>query len=107
MNKTKKIQKLNKLDFSVEFNAEENKLAKLLLEFPKTIQDTAINYNPSNLTQYLFELAKNFNNFYQHHSVLQADNENLKNIRLHLCSQTKQVLKSGLELLGIEAPDVM
>jgi len=107
LNKTKKIQKLNKLDFSGEFNAEENKLAKLLLEFPKAIQDTAVSYNPSNLTQYLFELAKNFNNFYQHHSVLQADNDNLKNIRLHLCSQTKQVLNSGLELLGIEAPDVM
>lgn len=107
LNKADKIKKLSKLDFAGEFNNEENKLAKLLLDFPKSIQDTATTYNPSNLTQYLFELAKNFNNFYQHHSVLQADNANLKNIRLHLCSQTKQVLKTGLELLGIEAPDVM
>jgi arginyl-tRNA synthetase len=107
LNKADKIKKLNKLDFSGEFNTEENKLAKLLLDFPKSIQDTAVSYNPSNLTQYLFEVAKTFNNFYQHHSVLQAENDNLKNIRLHLCSQTKQVLKSGLELLGIDAPDVM
>lgn len=110
--KAKNIKPLNELDFSAKgkkngFNPEEIKLIKTLLNFPETIQQTAKEYNPSILTQYLFELAKAFNNFYQHHSVLQAENDNLKDIRLHLCRQTQKVLNKGLGLLGIEAPKVM
>ena len=78
-----------------------------MLDFPATLEKVVTNYNPALLAQYLFDLAKTFNNFYQQHSVLQAADENLKNIRLHLCQQTKKILKQGLELLGIEAPEVM
>ncbi|PIR07237.1 MAG: arginine--tRNA ligase [Candidatus Komeilibacteria bacterium CG11_big_fil_rev_8_21_14_0_20_36_20] len=107
LKKSPKIKKIKTLDFNLEFNNEELKLTKLLLDFPETIQKTAQNYNPSVLTQYLFELAKAFNNFYQHHSVLKADTENLKQIRLHLCQQTKKILAKGLKLMSIESPEVM
>ena len=107
LNKADKLPKLNTLDFNIELNPEEQKLAKALLEFPKIIEQVTVSLNPSILTQYLFDLAKIFNNFYQNHSVLQAENENLKNIRLHLSLSTKNILKRGLELLGIQAPDSM
>jgi arginyl-tRNA synthetase len=106
LSKADKISKISKIkDF--DFNKEEKKLTKLLLIFPNTIQKSAINHNPSLLTQYLFDLAKTYNNFYQQHSVLNADNEDTKQIRLNISKLTKQVLKDGLALLGIEAPDVM
>ena len=106
LSKADKISKISKIkDF--DFNKEEKKLTKFLLMFTNTIQKSAINQNPSLLTQYLFDLAKTYNNFYQQHSVLNADNKDTKQIRLSISKLTKQVLKDGLALLGIEAPDVM
>lgn len=102
-----KLDKINKLDFNQDLSKEEISLAKILLAYPEILQKSASEYNPSILTQYLFDLAKIFNAFYQEKSVLQAETENLKNIRLHLCLFTKQTLKNGLELLGIQAPEAM
>jgi arginyl-tRNA synthetase len=106
LNKADKINNLSKIkDF--DFNKEEKKLVKTLLAFTEIIQKSASNQNPSLLTQYLFDLAKTYNNFYQQHSVLQADNENTKQIRINISKLTKQVLKDGLALLGIKSPDMM
>jgi len=91
----------------ISFNNEEQKLIISLLNFPNIIAKSALEYNPSILSQYLFDLAKNYNNFYQQHSVLNAENEALKQNRLNISLQTKKVLASGLKLLGIEAPETM
>jgi len=101
-----KLDNLKKMP-TTQFNGEEKKLVKTLLDFPEAVKNAAREYNPAIITQYLFNLAKTYNNFYQNHSVLSADNPTSKNLRLHLTSQTKKVIKSGLELLGIEAPEVM
>ena len=106
LSKADKVANISKIkDF--DFNKEEKKLVKTLLMFTETIQKSAINQNPSLLTQYLFDLAKTYNNFYQQHSVLKAESENVKQIRLNISKLTKQVLKDGLALLGIKAPDMM
>ncbi len=102
--KNKADSNLN-LDFKIE--ASEKKLTKVLLNFPETIKKSALEYNPSLVTQYLFELAKTFNNFYQLHSVLQTENKNQQNFRLNLCQVSAKVLKTGLGFLGIQAPDKM
>jgi arginyl-tRNA synthetase len=107
LKKADSLPSLKKLDLNLAFNKEEQKLIRTMLNFPTTLEKVVASYNPALLTQYLFDLAKTFNNFYQQHSVLQAADENLKNIRLHLCQQTKKILKQGLELLGIEVPEVM
>ena len=107
LKKGKKIKKIKKLDFNITFQKEENKLIKELLNFTTIVQKTALEYNPALLTKYLFDLAKIYNNFYQHHSVLKAENDNLKQIRLNLCLETKRILEKGLELLGIESPELM
>ena len=101
------IKNLNKLYFDINFNKEESNLLKLLLNFNEIVNDTANNYNPSILTKYLFNLSKTFNNFYQHHSILNAETDNLKQIRLNICKETKKVLNKGLKLLGIQAPNIM
>lgn len=107
LKKTAKLPNLSTITVDFDIKNEEKKLIKALLNFPEITLQSTINHNPATLTQYLFELAKVFNNFYQQHSVLQAENENIKNFRLQLCLQTKNVLAQGLELLGIEAPEVM
>ncbi|PLX24805.1 arginine--tRNA ligase [Candidatus Parcubacteria bacterium] len=106
LKKAGKINSIKKLE-TIDYNDEEKKLLKLLANFPQTIKNAAIDYNPAHLSQYLFNLAKTYNNFYQHHSVLNAEDENLKQIRVNLSQETKEVLAKGLKLLGIEAPDVM
>ncbi len=106
LKKGKKIKNIKKLTFN-NINKEEVKLMKILLDFPEIIKKSGLEYNPSILTNYLFNLAKVYNNFYQNHSVLNAETENLKNIRLQLSKETKNILNKGLELLGIQSPDIM
>lgn len=106
LNKVEKINPLNNLA-TFNFNEEEKKIIKTLLNFPIIIKKSALEYNPSILTQYLFDLAKTYNNFYQHHPVLKADDDNSKQLRLNISQQTKKVLQRGLKLLGIEAPEMM
>lgn len=103
----KKAGQKNKAASLVNFNDEEQKLIKTLLNFPNIIDKAALEYNPSILSQYLFDLAKNYNNFYQHHSVINAENEDLKQNRINISMQTKKVLNYGLKLLGIESPEIM
>lgn len=78
----------------------EIKLIKKIAKFPNVIKQSADNYSPNILTNYLFELAQDFNSFYQSLPVLKAEND-LKNARLELVDSVKTVLKTGLNLLGI------
>ncbi|MBP9802353.1 arginine--tRNA ligase [Patescibacteria group bacterium] len=106
----KKVADTNKrqnLIVPEQIENEEKQILKLLLNFPESIKLSALGHNPAILSQYLFELAKSFNTFYQKHPVLQADSPDKQIFRLELASATKHSLEAGLKLLGIEAPEVM
>jgi arginyl-tRNA synthetase len=77
-----------------------------LEEFPSVIERITINYSPNYLTDYLFELAKLANSFYQSLPVLKAE-KGIKEARLALIKTVAKTLKTGLNLLGIEAPEKM
>jgi len=77
-----------------------------LEEFPSVIERITINYSPNYLTDYLFELAKLANSFYQLLPVLKAE-KRIKEARLALIKTVAKTLKTGLNLLGIEAPEKM
>lgn len=94
-------------DFSKLGNGEEVEVVKYLLLFPKVIISSAENYNPSMLTSYLMELARRFNKFYHDHSVLSAGDNKLVWGRIELSKAVGIILKEGLRLLGIHAPDKM
>jgi len=81
-------------------------LIKLLEEYPKKISEAASNYKPSILSNYLFELAQQFNSFYSKQPILRAEKE-VKSARLCLIIVVKSILNQGLSLLGIEAPERM
>lgn len=85
---------------------EINVLRKLRL-FQETIESVAESYTPNLLTNYLFELAQIFNSFYEEVPVLKEENGRVRMFRHMLIQATAQVLKNGLGLLGIEAPEEM
>ena len=85
---------------------EEIALAKHLLNFGLTLEAVAEEYRPNYLCNYLFELAGKFTSFYENCPVLKADPA-VRDSRLALCDLTAQVLKKGLETLGIETVEQM
>ena len=104
-----KIQnsKPKKINFSCLYEPEEWEIGKLLLWFPEIVKKSALNYNPSYLTEHLLKLAGAFNKFYEKHSVLSAKSNDLIRTRLVLITATAQALKKGMELLGIEVKEKM
>ncbi|MGZ5279327.1 MAG: arginine--tRNA ligase domain-containing protein, partial [Pseudobdellovibrionaceae bacterium] len=88
-------------------DSAERKLMAGLMNFHSIVLGSAENYKPHLLTTYLYETAKRFNLFYHECSIGQAQTEDLKQARLALSEATGLVLKKGLEILGIPAPDRM
>jgi len=82
-------------------------LLKILAKYPAVLKRSARDLRPHYLANYLHELANAFNEFYQSVPVLKAETEEQKRARLKLVEAVKIVLKSGLYLLGIEAPEQM
>ena len=85
---------------------EEEKLITVLSNFEDIIDQAANSYKPHLLARYMLDLAQAFNEFYHACPILQAD-EDVKQARLNLILAVKQILKTGLNLLGIEAPEQM
>lgn len=86
---------------------QEKTLAITIEQFPVVVQQSAAELNPSFLANYIYQLAKQFNSFYTDLSVLNAESEEKKILRLHFSVIAAQVLKKGLNLLGISAPERM
>ncbi|MBC8173551.1 MAG: hypothetical protein H7X71_06540, partial [Chitinophagales bacterium] len=82
----------------------EKELIVHLYRYPNVIQTAAENYSPAEVANYIFDLAKKFNKFYAEFSILKAESEEKKNLRLALAENTGKILKDGLYLLGLEAP---
>ena len=89
---------------SVKLEKEELLILRLLVHFPEIVEEAGGNFAPNLLCNYLFELSQAFNNFYQKHKIIGSENEDF---RLSLTSAVGQILKTGLFLLGIEAPSKM
>jgi arginyl-tRNA synthetase len=108
---------LKKADFnSNELTTEEDlpliekdlAVIKLLQQYPETVAYAARNYSPALVANYLFDLVKEFNSFYQNvPKIVEEENADLKHFRLLLCYKTARVIKGGCELLGIQVPDQM
>lgn len=99
-------QEPNKFKIS-NFKAEELSVLRKLHQFPEIIEQAVGDLQPNTICNYLFELAQSFNAFYQEVPVIQEDDAGLRSFRLNLITATAQVIKNGLGLLGIEAPEEM
>ncbi len=85
----------------------ERELVILLEQYPTVIEQACSEHNPSVLAIYAFNLAKLFNTFYTEHSVMNAESEEKKQLRLQLSEMTANVIASAMGLLGIKVPERM
>jgi arginyl-tRNA synthetase len=85
----------------------EKELLLLLEQYPTIIEEAAREYDPSVIANYAFLLAKTYNTFYTEHSVLKAESEEKKNLRLQICQLVANVIRDAMGLLGIRVPERM
>jgi len=85
----------------------ERELATELLRFPQAVVKSYESYRPNIIADYLFDMAKLFNNFYNSSSILKEENKKVMDARILLSEKTAFVLKEGLSLLGIKTVDRM
>ncbi len=92
------------IEFNFHLEKTEKDLIKELHKLPSVILSASSNYDISELTAYIYSLAKAYNKFYANVSILKAESEVLKNFRLSLSKFVATTLKNNLEILGIEVP---
>lgn len=88
-------------------NGVERELAVELLRFPQTVVKSYESYRPNIIADYLFDIAKLFNNFYNSSSILKEENKKVMDARILLAEKAAFILKEGLSLLGINTVDRM
>jgi arginyl-tRNA synthetase len=87
-----------------ELQPGERTLLRKLTEYKEVVERATTELLPHHIATYLYELAQEFNSFYEHNRVIGDGRET---VRLWLVGQYATALKNGLELLGIQAPDAM
>jgi arginyl-tRNA synthetase len=95
------------LNENISFLTKEKEIIRIIHEYPSIIMQAGENRSPALIANYAFELAKEYNGFYQEIPVFKEENEDLKNFRLVLSAFTANVLKSAMGLLGIQVPERM
>ena len=95
------------ISLQTPINEKEEELIQHLSEFPAIVEEAAAGFSPAVIANYLYELVKEYNQFYHDYSILREENPELQTFRLLLSHQTGKVVETGLKLLGIEAPQRM
>jgi arginyl-tRNA synthetase len=88
-------------------NDKEVALVRLMYDYPEIINESARTLNPSLVANFLYDLAKEFNQFYHDHSILNADEQEEVSLRLMLVDAISRIIETGMDLLGIEVPERM
>ena len=104
------LRKSSEIGFNMadvtSLHQKEKTILKTLLQFPSTIEASAKQYSPALIANYLYELVKQFNSYYQEVPILVADKAQ-ESFRVTLCSSVADVIAEALGLLGIDAPNRM
>ena len=88
-------------------NEKEIALIQSLADFPSVVEEAGRDYSPAVIANYVYELVKQYNQFYHDYSILKEEDAAVKSLRLALCEQTARVVKTGMGLLGIRVPERM
>ena len=92
---------------NIELHKKERELMLLLMNYPSVVRSAAEAYSPALVANYIYDLVKAFNSFYQQVTILAEEDLDKRNLRLQLCSKIAEVIAHGSALLGIEVPDRM
>ncbi len=90
----------------VEINSIEKDLIKKIIEYPEVIRDSALSYNPSLICNYIFEMVKIYNRYYQNNEIL-VDDQLTRSLRLTISEEVSKIIKSSTDLLGFEVLEKM
>lgn len=91
----------------LQITKKEKEIIKTIYEMPAIIQQAAANYSPAMVANYVYELAKNFNSYYQDTPILKESDSNTMKFRVQLCNFVSKVIKNSMAVLGIEVPEKM
>ena len=103
----RKAGELPALPTTGELHAKERELIKQLSLFASVVQQAADTYSPALIANYIYELVKEFNSFYQNVSILGEEDPVKRALRIHLSRKVGEVIATGFDLLGIEVPERM
>jgi len=103
----RKAGELPALPTTGELHAKERELIKQLSLFVSVVQQAADTYSPALIANYVYELVKEFNSFYQNVSILGEEDPVKRALRIHLSRKVGEVIATGFDLLGIEVPERM
>ncbi|HVA98793.1 MAG TPA: arginine--tRNA ligase [Bacteroidia bacterium] len=107
LRKAKEIS-YQKIDVSkVKIERKEKELIKSLLQYAIIIKEAAEKLSPAEVANYVYELAKEFNQFYHEFPILKEESEEMKNFRLLLSEKIGKTIFASMNLLGIELPEKM
>lgn len=95
------------LDNNIKISEKERGLIQLISDFAIVVEQAAKDYSPSGIANYIYDLVKEYNQFYHDFSILREEDSAIKKFRLVLSQTVAQTIKEGMELLGIEVPDRM
>ena len=92
---------------NMSLNDKEKDLVQKMNDFGAAVEQAGKDYSPSGIANYCYELTKEFNQFYHDYSILGADTQDEKIVRLVIAANVGKTLKNGMALLGIEVPERM
>ncbi len=93
--------------YGYDLDPLEKGIIKLINQYPSIIKEAGDSLSPALIANYVYELAKEFNHFYQSLPILKLDDEQIAAFRINLAETTGRVIKSAMNLLGIDVPDQM
>ena len=96
-----------KLSETLAISEKEANLIQMMGSFPQTIQLAGNEFSPAIIANYIYELVKEYNQFYHEFSILKEENEELRLFRLQLSALAARVIRTGMSLLGIDVPERM
>lgn len=101
------IELPNQLPANITLSEKEEGLIQLTADFPSVVKEAGNEYSPAIVANYIYDLVKEYNQFYHDFSILREENVEIKVFRLVLSANVAKVVKSGMSLLGIEVPERM
>lgn len=91
----------------VQINDKEKNLIRLVHDFPGIVNESGNTYNPSLIANFIYDLVREYNQFYHEYSILKEEKADVRDLRLMLSRVVSDVARNGMELLGIEMPERM
>jgi len=95
------------IDSSTTISNKEKSLVRTIYKFPNIIAEAGKEHSPSTIANFVYELVKEYNQFYHDHSILKEEDLTTREFRVSLSLKIGQIIKSGMELLGISVPERM